>query len=89
MLNHCPKTHWLLEYIIKIKEEFHLNKLSLKIFDRIDIILTGLQFSSTYFLSFLYNGVTSSNLGHGRNKDDLIEQLMIVHRNQQIHRSFL
>ena len=37
------------------------------------------SFDLHLFFLFLYNGVTSPNLGHDRNKEDLMELIRLVH----------
>ena len=67
------------KYIFK-KEDICLNMLLLEIFDRAAKLLPGLQFCFAYFLPFLCNGIISANLRQDGNKEDLMELLILVHR---------
>ena len=49
-------------------------------FKNIERILTGLQFSFTSFLPFLYEGVTSVIHKPDGNEDDFKDLLMFVHK---------
>ena len=79
-LKSFPKQHWCLENISSKKEDVCLNMLLLEIFDRAAKLLPGLQFCFAYFLPFLCNGIISANLRQDGNKEDLMELLILVHR---------